>query len=172
MPHKQNPRMPERVIAHSRKIPRLAEILLDDVENSFERDNTSGPNRIVEEISVEAARMMRDTLKMIEVIVVNDSRMSENVSQTDGMIMAQRLMLFLSPEIPKFEAEEHIRRAAQLSIASKFSFREALLRDPVISPYLEGHLDELLDPKGYLGLSAQQVDETVEFIIKLRDTDP
>jgi adenylosuccinate lyase len=172
MPHKQNPRMPERLIAHSRKIPRLAEILLDDVENSFERDNTSGPNRIVEEISLEADRMMRDTLKMIEVIVVNDSRMLENVNQTDGMVMAQRLVLFLSPTIPKSEAEDHIRRAAQLSIARDISFREALLQDPVISPHLEAHLDELLDPKGYLGLSAQQVDETVQFIMDRRKTDP
>lgn len=172
MPHKLNPRMPERVIAHSRKIPRLAEILLDDVENSFERDNTSGPNRVVEEISLEAARMMRDTQKMIDVIVVNENRMLENVNQTDGMVMAQRLMLFLSPGIPKSDAEERIRKAAQLSMASNIPFREALMRDSVISPHLKDHLGELLDPKGYLGLSAEQVDETIQFINHRRKTDP
>lgn len=172
MPHKQNPRRPERVIAHSRKIPRLAEILLDDVENLFERDNTSGPNRVVEEISLEAARMMRDTQRMIEVIVVNDQRMLDNVNQTDGMVMAQRLTLFLARHISKHAAEEHVREAANLSIRDKIPFRQALLGDPKISPFLRNDLDTLLDPEGYLGLSSEQVDETIRHIESLRKTDP
>jgi len=172
MPHKRNPRMPERVMAHSRKIPRLAEILLDDVENTFERDNTSGPNRIVEEISLEAARMMRDTQKMIDVIVVDESRMLENVNLTDGMVMAQRLMLFLSETIARSEAEERVRQAAQTSLVTDMSFREALLNDPVLSTHLYDRIDVLLDPRGYLGLSAEQVDRTIEYITLRRKTDP
>lgn len=172
MPHKQNPRRPERVIAHSRKIPRLAEILLDDVENTFERDNTSGPNRVVEEISLEAERMMRDTQRMIEVIVVNDQRMLDNVNQTDGMVMAQRLTLFLARHISKHAAEEHVREAANLSIRNKIPFRQALLGDPKISPFLRNDLDTLLDPEGYLGLSTEQVEETIRHIESLRKTDP
>lgn len=54
MPHKKNPKWPERLVHHGRKIPRLGEVLLDDVANSFERDNTDTPNRMVEEISIEA----------------------------------------------------------------------------------------------------------------------
>jgi len=172
MPHKRNPRMPERVVAHSRKIPRLAEILLDDVENTFERDNTSGPNRIVEEISLEASRMIRDTRKMIDVIVVDKSRMLENVNLTDGMVMAQRLMLFLSEKIARSEAEERVRKAAQISFVEDMSFREALLNDPVLSAHLHGRIDELLDPRGYLGLSSEQVDQTIEYVKQRRKTDP
>ncbi len=172
MPHKRNPRMPERVIAHSRKIPRLAEILLDDVANSFERDNTSGPNRIVEEISLEAARMMSDTQKMISVIEVDKSRMLENLARTDGMVMAQRLMLFLSDHIDRTKAEEHVREAARTSLKNGVSFRQALLDDPLLAPHLESHLDDLLDPGGYLGLSAPQVDNTALYINRLRNTVP
>ncbi len=172
MPHKNNPRMPERVIAHSRKIPRLAEILLDDVENSFERDNTSGPNRIVEEISLESARMIRDTQRMIGVIEVDKSRMLKNLKLTDGMVMAQRLVLFLSDYIGRSEAEERVRVAANLSIDTAVSFKEALLQDPVIGPYLSAQIEQLLDPNSYLGLSAEQVDQVEDFISRQSKTDP
>jgi len=172
MPHKKNPRRPERVVAHSRKILRLAEILLDDVANSFERDNTSGPNRVIEEISLEAEDLMRDTKRMISVIDVNPARMRTNLDQTDGMVMAQRIMLFLSDYIDRSDAEHRVREAARLSLESAMSFREALQNDPVLSKPLTGHLDELLDPQGYLGLAAEQVDETRQYIEKRRATDP
>lgn len=172
MPHKRNPRMPERVIAHSRKIPRLAEILLDDVENVFERDNTSGPNRIIGEISQEAARLMRDTQRMIDVIEVDKAQMRANVNSTDGMVMAQRLMLFLSDYVDRSTAEEHVRSAAQVSLDQGITFRDALLNDPVLQPHLEAHLDRLLDPSGYLGLAAEQVDETAAYIRASRKMDP
>lgn len=172
MPHKKNPRRPEKVVAHSRKIPRLAEILLDDVSNSFERDNTSGPNRVVEEISLEAADMMRDTKRMIDAIQVDKARMLENVGRTDGMVMAQRIMLFLSEYVDRSLAEEHVRDAARTSLNSKIPFRQALLDDPILRPHLESEVDRLLDPAGYLGLSAEQVDETEIYIRLLRQGDP
>lgn len=161
MPHKKNPRWPERVVHHGRKIPRLAEVLLDDVENSFERDNTSGPNRIIEEISLEAEKMMRDTKALLSKLRVNKERMRGNLDRTDGMIMAQRLMLDLARKIDRTEAEDRVRLAAQKSIDSKLSFRSALLADPVLAPYLRENIDELLNPETYLGLAREQVDKTV-----------
>ncbi len=172
MPHKRNPRMPERVIAHSRKIPRLSEVLLDDVSNRFERDNTSGPNRVVEEISLEASRLMRDTQRMIAAIEVNESRMLENVNRTDGMVMAQRIMLFLTDDIDRSEAEERVRQAANNSLEQGISFKQALLNDAVLAEHLKDDLETLLNPQGYLGLAAEQVDATSLYINRLRETDP
>lgn len=173
MPHKKNPRWPERVIQHGRKIPRLAEVLLDDVENSFERDNTSGPNRIIEEISLEAAKMMRDTKSLLLNLRVNKNRMRENLDHTDGMIMAQRLMLDLSKHMDRTLAEEHVRLAAQKALDSQgadtpMNFRDTLLADPVLAPYLRTIIDELLNPETYLGLSREQVDLTIANVKKDR----
>lgn len=41
MPHKRNPRAPEGLVHAGQTIPRLAEVLGDDVVNLFERDNTA-----------------------------------------------------------------------------------------------------------------------------------
>lgn len=171
MPHKTNPRRPERVIGYGRKIPRLAEILLDDVSNSFERDNTSGPSRVVEEISLEAAGLMRATQRMIASIEVDADRMQENLSRTDGMIMAQRLVYFLADYTDKTVADERVRAAANLAYKSETSFKDALLNDPVLEPLLVGKIDELLDARGYTGLAREQVDATKAFILEKRRQD-
>jgi len=168
MPHKKPPRWPERVIQHGRKIPRLAEILLDDVENSFERDNTSGPNRNIEEISLEAAAMMRTTKSMLKNMQINKDRMRQNLDETDGMIMAQRVMLFLSEHIDWTLAEEQVRAAAHKSIDTNMGFRDALLADPMLAPHLRTTLDDLLNPETYLGLAREQVDLTIANIKEIR----
>lgn len=171
MPHKKNPRHPERVIGFGRKIPRLAEVLLDDVTNYFERDNTSGPSGVIEDISLESADLMRATQRMINSIEVNTDRMRENLDRTDGMIMAQRIVYFLADDIDKAEVEARVRLAANLSYNSDKSFREALLEDPVLGTLLVDQIDELLDPRSYLGLAREQVDATKAFILEKRRQD-
>lgn len=168
MPHKKNPRHPERVIGFGRKIPRLAEVLLDDVSNYFERDNTSGPSQILEEISLEAAGLMRATQRMIASIDVDADRMQENLNRTDGMIMAQRLVYFLADYIDKTEADNRARAAANLAFNSETSFKDALLDDSVLGPLLAGKIDELLDARSYTGLAREQVEATKAFILEQR----
>ncbi len=60
MAQKVNPNKSEMLIQSARTIPRLAEVVLDDVVNFFERDNTSGPNATLKEISIEFGRQPED----------------------------------------------------------------------------------------------------------------
>jgi adenylosuccinate lyase len=172
MPHKSNPSRSEALVHAGRTIPRLAEVLLDDVENSFERDNTSRPNDVIEQISIEAARMMRDAQRLISSLEIDTTRMRANIDATDGMVMAQRIVLALADSIGREEVEERVRLAAERSIAEKTPFREALLADEILAPLLAERLDALLDPTTYIGLSATQVDRTNAAIARARRTDP
>ena len=94
--------------------------------------------------------------------------MRENMERTGGMIMAQRLVFFLAEDMPRYQAEERVRHAANLSLESDKTFKAALLEDNVIGPKLSGQLDDLLDPATYIGLSAQQVTETRNWISEQR----
>ena len=60
MAQKVNPSKSEALIHAARTIPRLAEVVLDDVVNFFERDSTVGPNEVLEEISVATEANLRD----------------------------------------------------------------------------------------------------------------
>ena len=160
MPHKRNPSRSEALIHYGRTIPRKAEVLLDDVENAFERDNTSRPNRVLEAISMEAGEMVHDALLLIDRLDVNETAMAENLRKTDGMVMAQRIVLFLAPTLGRENAEHKVRDAAARAIDTGTGFREALLDDEDLAPLLANTIDDLLDPKTYLGLAEEQVERT------------
>lgn len=168
MPHKRNPSRSEALIHHGRVIPRLAEVLLDDVVNAFERDNTSRPNRVLEDISLEAAVMVDDALTLLTRLDIDTDRMRANLDRTGGMVMAQRIVLDLEGAIGREAAEEGVRRAAHRAIDDGASFAEALLADPELAPHLDGGLDDLLDPETYTGLSAEQAKRTVSHLKRTR----
>ena len=175
MPHKRNPNLSEALIHHGRTIAALAEIVLADVENVFERDNTSRPNEMLGDISIEAEQMLRDANRLVTRLEVDPARMRANINLTDGMIMSQRVMLHLSNTMSREEAETRVRLAAERSLSSGKNFRAELLADPVIGEELVGSIDALLDPLAELGLAAQQTDATREWIAaarKSRDEPP
>lgn len=163
MPHKNNPSKPEGLMHAARVIPSLAGILLDDVVNFYERDNTSRPNRVIDEISIETAAMLDDARALLSDLQVNEDAMRRNLDRTGGFIMAQRITFHLAGFIGKNSADERVREIAQTAQEEGIGFREALLADPVVSEHITPEtLDDLLDPATYLGLSAESVDTVVE----------
>lgn len=168
MPHKRNPSLSEALIYYGRTIPSLSAVILDDVESVFERDNTSRPNRTLEEISIEAVSMLNDTNRLIGRLKVDKDRMYENLFRTDGMVMSQQVMLFLTRLVGRDIAETRVREAAEASLNRQASFKAALLADEVIGPLLKAELDSLLDPTRSLGLASKQVELTVSWVEERR----
>jgi len=161
MPHKFNPSLSEALVHHGRVVPRLAEVLLDDVVNYFERDNTSRPNEALEDISVEAADMVLDATRLIERLVVREEAMAANLSKTGGLVFSQRIVLAAADQLGKEAAEAAVRDAARRVVEEGVSFREALLADDRLKAAVGDDLGRLLDVEGYLGLAGEQVDRTV-----------
>lgn len=168
MPQKQNPNLSEALIYYGRTIPALADVLLADVESVFERDNTSRSNTTLAEISREAADMVSDAGRLLGRLHVDTRRMRANMDATGGLVMSQRIVLFLAERMSREEAEQRVRVIAAEVTASGQAFRDALLADDHLGPHLEGHVDKLLDPTTYLGLSPQQVDRTANWINERR----
>ena len=144
-----------------RTIPAQSLVLLDDIANVFERDNTSRPNDALAQISVDAASSVADLGTLRRRLEVYPERMRENLQKTDGMILAQRITFALTDALGKEAAEDHVADAAKRSLVSGRSFREELLADPVLAPDLRGSIDALLDYTTYLGDAAGQVDRTI-----------
>ena len=168
MPHKRNPSLSEALIYYGRTVPALAGIILDDVNNVAERDNTSRSNETLSEITVEAANMLHDTRRLIARLEVNPERMRANMNLTGGMILSQRIVLHLSESISREEAERRVEEAAERSLANGSDFRTALLEDPVLAPRLDEAIDDLLNPETYIGLAPQQVDAVLEWVAQRR----
>jgi adenylosuccinate lyase len=173
MAQKINPNKSEDLIQAARVIPRLAEIVLDDVVNFFERDNTSEPNIILKKISVESEKNLSTAYALLDQLEVNRDAMRRNLDRTHGFIMAQRVAFALSATLGKEEADKLVHAMIHDAIKMKIGFRQALLKNPVSSRLLSpNEIDTLLEPEGYLGLAREEIQAVIVRVEALRRTDP
>ncbi len=168
MPHKNNPSLSEALVHYSRTVPRLAEVIADDVQNHFERDNTSRPNRVLAQISVEADAMMRASSRLLGRLKINEEVMAKNVGRTNQLIMSQRLVFELADQIGKTTANDRLHDIAKVAYEEDISLKQAFLASDLAPLISEARLDELLDPTTYVGLAAEQTREVVAAIRKQR----
>jgi len=168
MPHKNNPSKSEALIHYSRTIPRLAEVVLDDVENYFERDNTSRPNRVLDEISIEADGMLRTANGLLKSLRINSDVMLVNLQKTKGLIMSQRVAFALADQIGKKTANDKMHEVAKQALQQNLSLREAFEASELASLLSSEDLDQLLDVTTYTGLASQQTSAVIEEIKNLR----
>lgn len=173
MAQKVNPSKSEALIQASRTIPRMAEVVLDDVVNFFERDNTSGPNAVLAEISIESDENLKNAEQLLSAIEIDREAMRGNFAKSKGFIMAQRVTQALSVGLGKIEADIRIRELIQRAFDEKIDFRTALLGDAVIAKSLTAaDIDNLLDPAGYIGRSHDEIRAVIQHAEALRLQDP
>jgi adenylosuccinate lyase len=173
MPHKNNPSQSEALVQYSRTIPALAGVVADDMMNMFERDNTSRPNRVVAEISVESEDMLAAASRLISRLEVDPEAMRRNLDRSGGWILSQRFVFALAPHMGRTEAEELIRDLAHQARDSGAGLRETVMANAAIRDALgEAEIDTLLDPTTYTGLAGEQVDAVIAAARTARQTDP
>lgn len=168
MPHKNNPRRTEALIQYSRAIPRLAEVVLDDVQNYFERDNTSRPNRVLEALSIEADAMYRTIIPLIQELRVNEAVMRENLDKTRGLMLSQRLTFALADQLGKTAANDKLHQIAKDAHTRGLTLRAAFAESDLAGLLDEAVLDDLLDPTTYIGLAEEQTEQVIRHIRERR----
>lgn len=157
---------------YARTIPRLAEVILEDMVNTFERDDTSRTARSLAEISIETEDMLDSARRLIVNLKVKPEVMRTNLDKTGGLIMAQRVTFALAGKIGKTTANAKMHDVAKYAIANKLTLREALERDTELSQHLSAtELDALFDATTYIGLAPQQVDAVIAEIRLKRQND-
>ena len=134
MPHKKNPRGPGNLVNFSRIIPRQSEIILDDMVNSFERDQPRS-DETLKDISITAELMTNTAIRLLNELEVNKDVMRKNLNITNGLILSQRVTYFLADIIGKDTAESMIHDIAMKAIAENISLSDAIKNDEIASQY-------------------------------------
>ena len=156
MPQKKNPRGPGDLIEFSRVIPRLSEIVLDDMINSFERDGQKSDDEL-KMISVESEKMINRAKPLLKELKVNKEKMRENLEITNGLILSQRLTFYLADKIGKDTANELMHDIAKYALNNNISLKDAALNNKIVNQNItENTLKDILDPETYIGLAADQ----------------
>ena len=164
MPHKKNPRGPGNLINYSRIIPRYAEIILDDMVNSFERDQPRSDVNI-KDISITSELMINTAKKLFEELEVDKEQMRKNLDMTKGLILSQRVTFFLADKIGKDTADKVMHDVSMKALEDNITLKKAIKDDDKISIYFsELELDRLLNPETYIGLAIEQTKLVIQDI--------
>ena len=171
MPHKVNPNYSRIMVQMSRVVPAQAQILLDWMISIYERDQISNADTLGD-ISIAMERSTKAAVALVNVLKVHPENMARNLERTRGLIMAEEAMFLLGEKIGKHTAHEEVRLAAR----SAWEKGTTLIEEIEARPQLAGpaqvlKLADRLDPKKYLGLSAQSTDRTIAFIKQARESD-
>ena len=164
MPHKKNPRGPGNLINYSRIIPRYAEIILDDMVNSFERDQPRSDVSI-KDISITSELMINTAKKLFEELEVDKEQMRKNLDMTKGLILSQRVTFFLDDKIGKDTADKVMHDVSMKALEDNITLKKAIKDNDKISIYFsELELDRLLNPETYIGLAIEQTKLVIQDI--------
>ena len=154
MPQKRNPILSQDVIAYAARVRGLVPLALEAMQTEHEANRTT--SLMMRPAMEEACALTGDILARVVMLMagltVKPERMRRNLDLSDGMIMAEALMLSLGEHIGRQEAHDVIYDAAQASAIGKGSFRDILASDAALRQHLTAEqIEMLLDPAAYTG---------------------
>ncbi|MET0153468.1 MAG: 3-carboxy-cis,cis-muconate cycloisomerase [Candidatus Binatia bacterium] len=157
MPQKRNPVGCSVALAAAARVPGLVATLLAAMPQEHERGlgGWQAEWETIPEIFglvAGSARAMGETCDGLE---IDATRMRENLDRSQGLVMAEAVMVALAGKIGRPEARALIEAAVRRARTEGGSFGAVLRDDPTIAERIDpGDLDRLLDPECYLGNAA------------------
>ncbi len=166
MPHKRNPITFEQICGLSRVIKSLCIAEMDNIPLWEERDltNSSAERCIFAEVCVLIDHILSLAIKGIKKLKVNKENVERNLNLTKGLIMAERIMIELAKRgMGRQTAHEVVRQCAMKAYEEKRHLKDVLLENKEVMKYLtKEELEKLMNPKTYIGLAPQIVDEVIK----------
>lgn len=161
MPQKRNPISCELMYAAAKGVRQHAGLMLDAMIQDFER--STGPWQaewiaMPEAFALSAASLGQATF-MLAGLEVRPERMRKNLDMTQGLIVAEAVMMGLAPALGRQVAHDVVYAACRMANDQGTSLLDALLAQGEAIAQLDlAELQRLTDPANYLGLAPQMVD--------------
>src|SRR3954469_10144382 len=164
MPQKRNPISSELMLAAAKGVRQHAGLMLDAMIHDFER--ATGPWHAewmaIPESFVLTAGALHQAKFALGGLVVDEGRMAHNLGISNGLIVAEAVMMQLAPSIGRQQAHDVVYDACRVVNEKGGSLAEALAADPEISGRIDrATTDRLTDPGNYLGQAPQMVDRVL-----------
>ena len=158
MPQKRNPHLSQDIMAYTAQIRALAPLALECVMTEHEANRQT--SLMMRHAQTQACILLGDTLERVRILaeglVLKPERMRANLDLTEGLIMAEPVMLALGEHIGRQEAHDVVYDAAQAAAAGDHGFGDLLSKDDRVSAHLTTQqIENLINPESYTGLCSQ-----------------
>jgi adenylosuccinate lyase len=158
MPHKRNPIHSEWIMVLEREIRANAGVALEVMGQENERDASRWKNEwiVVPESFVYLSGLLNHMTVLFSGITVNEGRMLRNMNLLKGMLLSEQVMFLLEKHFPLPVAHEMVYLASMRAFEKETYLIDELLFDPEVAAQCPREdIEKVLDPSGYLGLSAE-----------------
>ena len=161
MPHKRNPIGCAAVLSAAIRAPGLVSTMLSAMAQEHERGlgGWQAEWETLPEIAILAASALNHVTAVIAGLEVEADRMTTNLNQSNGLIMAEAVAMALAPHLGKLEAQRIVEHACNKAIKESRHLRAILAEEPLIQSHVPAaELEKLMYPANYLGATQQFID--------------
>ncbi len=163
MPQKRNPHKSERVCSLARLVRANVNAAIENIALEHERDLTNSANEraIFSESFIATDYMILEITKILSGLVFYPENIKRNLELTKGLIMSERIMIYLveNKVMGRQEAHELVRTLAQEAFAGKMHLKDLVVERKVLQPKVA---EELFDYSTYIGHAKKIVEEAVK----------
>ncbi len=156
MPQKRNPISSELILAASKAVRQHVAAMMDAMVQDFER--ATGPWHLewlsLPESFILAAGALANTRFMLSGLIVHETRMQTNLNLTQGLVVAEAVMMAAAPALGRQRAHDLVYDACLHATNGGSALADVLLGTPEIVQALGGAeaIRSQCDPTKYLGL--------------------
>ncbi|MFH1470754.1 MAG: adenylosuccinate lyase, partial [Candidatus Micrarchaeota archaeon] len=165
MPQKRNPHKCERICSIARVVRADLQVALENIPLEHERDltNSASERVIFSQSFILTDYMLLQMGSILEGLVFFPKAIERNLNLTNGLVMAERIMIALTESgMGRQEAHELVRVASIKSFETGEHLKEILSKDSRASRLIsKKKLDELFDVEAYIGKAPEIVDNAL-----------
>ncbi len=160
MPHKANPISAETLISLSRMNAGLIGNMHQAMVQEHERGGSGWQLEVMTlpQMMIACGAALRHTEKILDGLHVNTSKMTDNLTATNGLVMAEAAVFTLADHMAASEARNIVKTAVNQMMKSDTSLSKAL---SALAP-VDIDWAEVLKPAGYLGSSDEFIDRVLK----------
>jgi len=161
MPHKRNPVAAASILAAANRVPALMASVYQSMVQEHERALGAWHAEwlAIPEIFQLCAGALERGSEVLEHMQVNADAMQRNLECTNGLIMAEAVMMALAPKLGRLNAHHLVEQACQQAVAQQKHLKTVLSNMEQVNVHFnEQALDDLFNPAAYLGNIQAQID--------------
>ncbi|ENX41919.1 3-carboxy-cis,cis-muconate cycloisomerase [Acinetobacter sp. NIPH 2100] len=161
MPHKRNPVAAASILAAANRVPALMASVYQSMVQEHERALGAWHAEwlAIPEIFQLCAGALERSCDVLEHMQVNAEAMRCNLECTQGLIMAEAVMMALAPKLGRMDAHHLVEQACQQAVAQQQHLKIILsAMDEINTHFNDQALDDLFNPASYLGNIQAQID--------------
>jgi 3-carboxy-cis,cis-muconate cycloisomerase len=164
MPHKRNPVTCATVLSASLRVPGLVSTMLIAMVQEHERGlgGWHAEWETLPEIVSLTAGALGHLTEIVPRLAIDAVKMRENLELTRGLIYAEAVTMVLASKLGKSQAHQFVENACRRAEREKRYLKEVLAEEETVKRHLTPtELNELFDPRKYLGAAESFVDSVV-----------